>query len=96
MNGVNMETEGYTPIDKAKAEDLLATATQLQTAFWDALLELEGALDGIEIDGTRDLSETTIDELIAGDGLIAASLSPYPIGRLYTLQTVAAPTQRPD
>jgi hypothetical protein len=55
--------EGYTPIDRAKAEELLATATQLQAAFWDALLELEGALDGIEIDGNRDLSETTIDEL---------------------------------
>ena len=59
-----METESYTPIDKAKAEELLATATQLQAAFWDALFELEGALDGIEIDGNRDLSETTIDELM--------------------------------
>ena len=58
------ETEGYTPIDRAKAEELLATATQLQAAFWDALSELEGALDGIEISGTRDLSETTIDELM--------------------------------
>ena len=43
------EAEGYTPIDRARAEELLATATQLQAAFWDALLELEGALDGIEI-----------------------------------------------
>ena len=58
------ETERYTPVDRAKAEELLATATQLQAAFWDALSELEGALDGIEISGTRDLSETTIDELM--------------------------------
>jgi hypothetical protein len=58
------ETEDYTPIDRAKAEELLATATQLQAAFWDALSDLEGALDGIEIDGTRDLSETTIDALM--------------------------------
>ena len=56
-----------TPIDRAKAEELLATATQLQTAFWDALSELEGVLSGIEIDGTRDLSETTLDELMAGN-----------------------------
>ena len=35
--------------------------------FWDALSDLEGALDGIEIDGTRDLSETTIDELVNGE-----------------------------
>jgi hypothetical protein len=61
------EAEGYTPIDRARAEELLATATQLQTAFWDALLELEGALDGIEIDGNRDLSETTIDELMEAE-----------------------------
>ena len=59
-----METANDTPIDRARAEELLAAATQLQAAFWDALSELEEALDGIEIDGTRDLSETTIDELI--------------------------------
>jgi len=64
MNGGTMETEGYTPIDRAKAEELLATATQLQAAFWDALLELESVLDGIEISASRDLSETTIDELM--------------------------------
>ena len=46
------ETEDYTPIDRG-VEGLLATATQLQAAFWDALSDLEGALDGIEIDGTR-------------------------------------------
>ena len=64
MNGGTMETEGYTPIDRAKAEELLATATQLQAAFWDALLELESVLDGIEISASRDLSETTIDDLM--------------------------------
>ena len=58
------ETDGYTPIDRARAEELLASATQIQGMFWDALSDLEGALDGIEIDGTRDLSEMTIDELI--------------------------------
>ena len=56
-----------TIIDRAKAEDLLAATTQLQAAFWDALLELEGALGGIEVDGNRDLSETTIDELLVED-----------------------------
>jgi hypothetical protein len=62
MNSAEAATD--TLIDRAKAEDLLAAATQLQAAFWDALLELEGALGGIEIDGNRDLSETTIDELL--------------------------------
>ena len=52
------------PIDKARAEELLATAVQLQGMFWDALSELEEALDGIEIDANRDLSETTIDQLV--------------------------------
>ena len=51
-----METEGYTPIDKAKAEELLATATQLQGMFWDALLELECELDGIELNANREAS----------------------------------------
>jgi hypothetical protein len=63
MNSAEAATD--TLIDRAKAEDLLAAATQLQAAFWDALLELEGALGGIEIDGNRDLSETSIDELLA-------------------------------
>jgi hypothetical protein len=40
---------------------------QLQAAFWDALSDLEDALKGIEVSGTRDLSETSIDELI-GEG----------------------------
>ena len=62
MNSAEAATD--TLIDRAKAEDLLAAATQLQAAFWDALLELEGALGGIGIDGNRDLSETTIDELL--------------------------------
>jgi hypothetical protein len=58
------ETATDTPIDRAKAEDLLAAAAQLQAEFWDALLELEGALGSIEIDGNRDLSEATVDELL--------------------------------
>jgi hypothetical protein len=67
MNAGSMEEENHTPIDRAGAEELLATATQLQRMFWGALSDLEGALDGIEIDGTRDLSETTIDELVNGE-----------------------------
>jgi hypothetical protein len=62
MNSAEAATD--TPIDRANAEDLLAAAAQLQAAFWDALLELEGALGGIEIDGNRDLSEASIDELL--------------------------------
>jgi hypothetical protein len=66
MNGGTMKTEDYTPIDKAKAEELLTTATELQAAFWGALSDLEAALNGIEIDGSRDLSGMTIEELMDG------------------------------
>jgi hypothetical protein len=71
----------HTPIDKAKAAELLAAATQLQAAFWDALSDLEGALDGIELDGTRDLSETTLDELMEeaeedGDNTTVVGIEP--------------------
>ena len=58
--------EGKT-IDKTRDEELLVTATQLQAAFWDALSELEAALERIEISATRDLSETTIDDLLHED-----------------------------
>jgi hypothetical protein len=67
INESTMETDGSTTIDQVKAEELLATATRLQAAFWDVLSDLEDALDGIEVSGARDLSETTIDELIAED-----------------------------
>jgi hypothetical protein len=75
------ETEGYKTIDKANAEELLAAAAQLQGMFWDALSDLEDALDGIEIDGNRDLSETTIDELMEeadedGDDTTVAEIEP--------------------
>jgi hypothetical protein len=56
--------ESTTPIDRTTAEELLATAARLQAALWDALLELEDALGSIEIDGNRDLSEATVDELL--------------------------------
>ena len=48
---------------RAIAEDTLAEARIAQTAFWSALTDLEEAL-GIEIDGTRDLEEVDMDDLI--------------------------------
>ena len=50
-----METEGYTPIDKAKAEELLATATQLRGSF-GTRSRAECALDGIEVNANREAS----------------------------------------
>lgn len=44
------------------AEKLLQRASALQTEFWEALSELEKALD-VEIDGTRDLCECSIEDL---------------------------------
>jgi hypothetical protein len=81
MKVTGVQTDGYMPIDKAKAEELLATATQLQGMFWDARSDLEGALDGIEISGTRDLGETTIDGLMEeaaedGDDSAVAKIEP--------------------
>jgi hypothetical protein len=67
--GVTMETKNHTAIDRTRAAELLTAACQLQAAFWDTLSELEDALDGIEVSGTRDLSETTIDEIIEEAGL---------------------------
>jgi hypothetical protein len=65
MNEGAMKTADDQTINRAKAEELLIAAKQLQTEFWDALVGLEGALGGIEIDANRDLSEATIDDLIA-------------------------------
>ncbi len=62
-----MTTKEGKTIDKTRAEELLVTAAQLQAAFWDALSELEAALEGIEISATRDLSETPIDDLLNED-----------------------------
>lgn len=67
MNGGTMTTKEGKTIDKTRAEELLVTAAQLQAAFWDALSELEAALERIEISATRDLSETTIDDLLHED-----------------------------
>ena len=45
------------------AEQLLENAAQAQSDYWDALLELETALD-IEIDDGQDLSGLDVETLI--------------------------------
>lgn len=52
-------TAGNTPVD---ADTLLADAQQAQANFWDALKDLEAELE-LEIDGTEDLSNHTVDSL---------------------------------
>jgi hypothetical protein len=47
-------------------EGLLARAARLQTEFWDALGDLEAALD-IEIESTRDLTGYTVEDLLESD-----------------------------
>ncbi|MFP5227554.1 MAG: hypothetical protein ACLGXA_07970 [Acidobacteriota bacterium] len=49
-------------MDTTKADELLATARLAQTAFWEALQELEDAL-GVKADACRDLAEVTVDDL---------------------------------
>jgi hypothetical protein len=56
-------------------------AKRLQHEFWEALTALEDVLD-IEIDGTRDLADTTIEDLkkdpeaaaARGDGLCCTDI----------------------
>ena len=57
--------EGNKPIERQWA-DAFQTVVEAQTAFWDALKDLE-ELVGIELDqGTAlDLREVSLDELIA-------------------------------
>ncbi len=54
------------PKKQQKSEILLEAARVAQSTFWDALSELESELD-IEIDGTTDLSDSTIKSLIEAD-----------------------------
>lgn len=52
--------------DGKRAELLLLKAQEEQTAFWDALHDLEAELD-IEIDGCEDLAEKTVADLLEAD-----------------------------
>jgi hypothetical protein len=56
-----------TRINMRKARSLLDRAASAQTVFWVALRELEEELGNIGIDGSRDLEETTVEQLIAED-----------------------------
>ena len=51
------------PVDRVEAEALYSLALSAQTAFWGCMNELEAAL-GIDLDGTADLADTTVDELL--------------------------------
>lgn len=48
---------------RAIAEEALTEAKVAQNLFWSALADLENAL-GIEVDGTRDLENTNVEDLI--------------------------------
>lgn len=61
----------------AEAEQLLRNATELQGAFWDALLELECALD-VKIDANRDLSTWDVRGLYECQSDEWAPASSYP------------------
>jgi hypothetical protein len=57
------ETEGDTMRINRKMTTALERARDAQTAYWDALLALEKAI-GVEVDGTQDLQDTTVKDLI--------------------------------
>jgi hypothetical protein len=46
-----------------KVTTALLVARETQTAYWQALLALEKAI-GVEVDGTQDLQDTTVKDLI--------------------------------
>lgn len=51
-------------VDKAAAEKALEMVRMTQTAFWDAMNELENELGGADLDSSRDYSEMTIEDLL--------------------------------
>lgn len=55
-------TTTTTPPAPRDPEAILAAAAEAQHAFWDALSELETAID-CDIDGSFNLEEWSIDEL---------------------------------
>lgn len=57
----------FPDVDRKEAERLLMTARVLQTAFWDALRELEFCLT-VEVDGNMDLEDQTVASLLE-DGI---------------------------
>ena len=57
------ETEGDAMRITRKMTTALEVARDAQTAYWDALLALEKAI-GVEVDGTQDLQETTVKDLM--------------------------------
>jgi len=59
---------GLTPADSEnyRRERAFEAAAEAQTAFWKALSTLEEALE-VEIDGTRDLNETSVEALLDED-----------------------------
>jgi hypothetical protein len=54
------------PVDIAKCTELLQIAAVAQGSYWDALRNLEEAID-FEIDDPGDLTETTVEQLIANN-----------------------------
>jgi len=50
---------------KSEAELLFTEAEAAQKAYWDALSNLEKAMGDIEIDGTQDLGETSVESLLS-------------------------------
>ena len=51
-------------IDRKAAEEVLAKVQVAQTEFWDALSELETALEIDDLDSSRDYEGVTIDDLL--------------------------------
>ena len=59
-----MQTTHLSPQKRAQAEALFEQARASQSQFWKDLCELEELLD-IEVDGTDDLTDSSLDQLLS-------------------------------
>lgn len=55
---------------KRELQAALELVRRTQTAFWDALGDLEGLLGGVDLDGARDFLDIEVEDLLdmAEDG----------------------------
>jgi hypothetical protein len=64
---VGKPVKQLTADERAYAEERLERVQELQADYWEALNELERALGDIELSGTMDYAEATLDALIDGE-----------------------------
>jgi hypothetical protein len=59
-----MSVRTLTADERQEMETALKLVQSTQTDFWMALGELEGLLDGVDLDDNRDFEDITVDYLL--------------------------------